>query len=88
MPDRPSHTSNYSRRQPGVLLATQGFGRQFLEGTIKEVNSPELLPIIASPLREMSAAALEWPRLREYIAGRTFSLSAAPGSLRSNPAPT
>ncbi|WP_433967270.1 hypothetical protein [Tunturiibacter gelidiferens] len=37
------------------------------------MNSPELLPIIPSPLREASAAALEWPRLREYIAGRTFS---------------
>jgi len=37
------------------------------------VNSPELLPIIPSPLREASTAALEWPRLRENIAGRTFS---------------
>jgi DNA mismatch repair protein MutS2 len=43
------------------------------EGTIKEVNSPEPLPIIPSPLPESSAAALEWPRLREHIAGRTFS---------------
>ena len=37
------------------------------------MNSAELLPIIPSPLREASAAALEWPRLREHIAGRTFS---------------
>ncbi|MBN9614403.1 MAG: hypothetical protein J0G35_02405, partial [Acidobacteriales bacterium] len=32
-----------------------------------------LLPKISSPLAESSAAALEWPRLREAIAGRTFS---------------
>jgi DNA mismatch repair protein MutS2 len=31
------------------------------------------LPNIPSPLRESSAAALEWRRLREYIADRTFS---------------
>jgi DNA mismatch repair protein MutS2 len=37
------------------------------------VNSPELLPKIPSPLRESSAASLEWPRLRDHIAGRTFS---------------
>ena len=33
----------------------------------------QLLPQIPSPLREASAAALEWPRLRDYIAARTFS---------------
>ena len=43
------------------------------EGTIRRVNSPELLPVIPSPLRETSAAALEWSRLRDHIAGRTFS---------------
>jgi DNA mismatch repair protein MutS2 len=37
------------------------------------VNKPELLPVIPSPLRESSATALEWPRLREHIAGRTSS---------------
>jgi DNA mismatch repair protein MutS2 len=37
------------------------------------VNAPELLPNIPSPLRESSSAALEWPRLRDHIAGRTFS---------------
>jgi DNA mismatch repair protein MutS2 len=37
------------------------------------VNAPELLPVIPSPLRESSAAALEWPRLRDHIAGRTVS---------------
>jgi DNA mismatch repair protein MutS2 len=37
------------------------------------VNAPELLPVIPSPLRESSAAALEWPRLRDHIAGRTIS---------------
>ena len=37
------------------------------------MNSPELLPKIPSPLRESSAAGLEWHRLRDYIAGRTFS---------------
>ena len=29
--------------------------------------------MIPLPLRESSAAALEWPRLRDHIAGRTFS---------------
>jgi DNA mismatch repair protein MutS2 len=37
------------------------------------VNKPELLPVIPSLLREASAAALEWPRLRDHIAGRTSS---------------
>jgi DNA mismatch repair protein MutS2 len=37
------------------------------------VNKPELLPVIPCPLREASAAALEWPRLRDHIAGRTSS---------------
>ena len=31
------------------------------------------MPSIPYPLRESSAAALEWPRLREHIAGRTSS---------------
>jgi DNA mismatch repair protein MutS2 len=43
------------------------------EGTINEVKKTELLPVIPSPLRESSAAALEWPRLRDNIAGRTSS---------------
>ena len=43
------------------------------EGTINEVNVPELLPTIPSPLREASTAALEWPRLRDYIASRIRS---------------
>ena len=46
------------------------------EITIGEVNSPELLPKIPSILHESSALALEWPRLRDHIAGRTWS---APG---------
>jgi DNA mismatch repair protein MutS2 len=37
------------------------------------VNSQKLLPVIPSPLRESSAAALEWTHLRDHIAGRTFS---------------
>ena len=37
------------------------------------MNSPALLPAVPSPLRELSAAALEWPRLRDHIAGRTVS---------------
>jgi DNA mismatch repair protein MutS2 len=32
-----------------------------------------LLPEVPEPLIEASSAALEWPRLREHIAGRTFS---------------
>jgi DNA mismatch repair protein MutS2 len=32
-----------------------------------------LLPQIPAPVSETSAAALEWPRLRDAIAGRTFS---------------
>ena len=31
------------------------------------------MPTIPLPLRESSSAALEWPRLRDHIAGRTFS---------------
>jgi DNA mismatch repair protein MutS2 len=31
------------------------------------------LPAVPSPLRESSAAALDWPRLRDHIAGRTVS---------------
>ncbi len=37
------------------------------------MNPPELSPIIPFPLLEASAAALEWPRLRDHIAGRTAS---------------
>lgn len=37
------------------------------------MNAPQLLPVIPAPLRESSAAALEWQRLRDHIAGRTFS---------------
>jgi len=37
------------------------------------VNPQVLLPVIPSPLQEISAAALEWPRLREHIAGRATS---------------
>ncbi|HWZ00691.1 MAG TPA: Smr/MutS family protein [Edaphobacter sp.] len=37
------------------------------------MNKPELLPVIPSLLRESSATALEWPRLRDHIAGRTSS---------------
>jgi DNA mismatch repair protein MutS2 len=37
------------------------------------VTALNLLPNVPSPLPESSAAALEWPRLREAIAGRTFS---------------
>ncbi|WP_263382754.1 endonuclease MutS2 [Granulicella arctica] len=32
-----------------------------------------LLPVIPSPLAETSAVALEWSRLREYLAGKTVS---------------
>jgi DNA mismatch repair protein MutS2 len=37
------------------------------------VKKPELLPTIPSLLRESSAAALEWPRLRDHIGSRTSS---------------
>jgi DNA mismatch repair protein MutS2 len=37
------------------------------------VKKPELLPVTPLPLRESSAMALEWPRLRDHIAGRTSS---------------
>ena len=37
------------------------------------MKKPELLPVIPSLLRESSSAALEWPRLRDHIAGRTSS---------------
>ena len=41
-----------------------------LPATIADVS---LLPNIPSPLAEASSAALEWPRLRELIAGRASS---------------
>ena len=41
-----------------------------LPDTIADVS---LLPYIPSPLAEASAVALEWPRLRELIAGRASS---------------
>lgn len=37
------------------------------------MNRLELLPVVPLPLRETSAAALEWSRLREHIASRTSS---------------
>jgi DNA mismatch repair protein MutS2 len=37
------------------------------------VLSRAYVPEIPSPLRESSAVALEWPRLRDYLASRTFS---------------
>jgi DNA mismatch repair protein MutS2 len=37
------------------------------------VNLPNLLPSIPSPLAQSSSAALQWPMLREHIAGHTFS---------------
>lgn len=37
------------------------------------MSSPAFRPEIPSPLAESSAAALEWPRLREHIATKTFS---------------
>jgi DNA mismatch repair protein MutS2 len=41
--------------------------------TIKSVNPSNLLPNIPSPLAQSSSAALQWPMLREHIAGHTFS---------------
>src|ERR1700738_4629628 len=74
MPDRPSHTSKIPKAPAvrsmcyaPVPLAVP------CEVTINEVNKPELLPVIPSPLPESSAMALEWPRLRDHIAGRTSS---------------
>jgi DNA mismatch repair protein MutS2 len=37
------------------------------------VNAQDLLPNIPLPLHEASAVALEWPRLRNHIAGHTLS---------------
>ena len=37
------------------------------------MTAAELLPKIPSPLAEAAATSLEWARLREHIAGRTFS---------------
>ena len=44
-----------------------------MPGTMIDVNSLDLLPKIPSPLHESSAISLEWPRLRDHIAGRTYS---------------
>jgi len=41
--------------------------------TAPPLSTMSLLPNVLSPLPESSAAALEWPRLREAVAGRTFS---------------
>ena len=41
-----------------------------------------MLPEIPSPLAESSAAALEWPRLREHIAGYAARRWDAPGCWR------
>jgi DNA mismatch repair protein MutS2 len=38
-----------------------------------DVNAQDLLPNIPLPLHEASAVALEWPRLRNHIAGHTLS---------------
>jgi DNA mismatch repair protein MutS2 len=74
MPDRPSHTSTYLRRRALRSSCYAQFPYAVpCEGTITEVNAPDLLPAVPAPLRESSATALEWPRLRDHIAGRTFS---------------
>uniref|UniRef100_UPI0040397FD3 endonuclease MutS2 n=1 Tax=Edaphobacter paludis TaxID=3035702 RepID=UPI0040397FD3 len=41
--------------------------------TVFPLLTMPLLPNVPSPLPESSAAALEWPRLRDAVAGRTFS---------------
>ena len=41
--------------------------------TIEDVTSSNLLPSIPFPLAQSSAIALQWPALREHIAGHTFS---------------
>ncbi|RXH58508.1 endonuclease MutS2 [Granulicella sibirica] len=41
--------------------------------TIGDVTSSNLLPRIPSPLAHSSSSALQWPALREHIAGHTFS---------------
>src|ERR1700761_5931194 len=73
-PDRPSDTSSFARRPAPLSPSYAGILPLVpRRGTIKEVTSAELLPTIPYPLRETSAAALEWPRLREYISSRTYS---------------
>ena len=37
------------------------------------MTSSNLLPVIPSPLKQSSSGALQWPALREHIAGHTFS---------------
>ena len=44
-----------------------------LRGYDKRSECTRAIAVIPFPLRESSAAALEWPRLREHIAGRTSS---------------
>lgn len=39
----------------------------------RDVPPRAFIPEVPSPLREASAASLEWPRLRDYLASRTFS---------------
>lgn len=59
----PSNTACYATGEQPVPYAI----------TILDVFSYRFIPQIPLPLAETSAAALEWPRLREYIASRTFS---------------
>src|SRR5258707_9772469 len=69
------HLTPPNTKAPGpalCLLRTSSTGGS-LRGYDNRVNRLELLPVIPLPLRESSATALEWPRLRDHIAGRTSS---------------
>ena len=61
--------SNYAARRKW-FNSTRAHRTDVLPDTIADVS---LLPNIPSPLAEASSAALEWPRLRELIAGRASS---------------
>ena len=74
-----------SFRQRASRRCDIGTRSRFIRVYHKEV--PSLLPQIPSPLLEASAAALEWPRLREHIAakavsplGRAFTLALEPST--------
>ena len=63
------------------MSSLQSFDRHLYADRLKPVPTSEryhrevtsLLPEIPSPLAESSATALEWPRLREHIAGKAVS---------------
>ncbi len=74
--NRPCHNLRDSEPLLVIHIYCYARGRQAVPYaiTIIDVSSPRIHPANSpQPLAESSAAALEWPRLREAIASKTFS---------------